>query len=263
MTILLVSSLLLLTGVAPAEKTTNPAPAPPSDSEPSPDDSQVVALLKEAAALYDQGLLDESLAKLQQARALSSRPGILYNIGQIQRARHDCATGARGLQRLLWPRPRRRTPTGSAPCAGNRRCRSVSTKRRRRHRRRKHPAVAPSYRHRFPASGSQSRHRRRRLNGSQPPRPLLGVPIYEIRDRRREPPGGASWERAPWERARSRAWPLSSSSWRRAAFSEASTLNRICPATTTVSIAKETPMPAGRWSRESGPPRSRPPAQPC
>jgi len=105
MTILLMSSLLLLTGVAPAEQTANPAPAPPSGSEPSADDSKAAALLQEAAALYDQGLLDESLAKLQQARALSSRPGILYNIGQIQRARHDCATALEAYTAFLAQTP--------------------------------------------------------------------------------------------------------------------------------------------------------------
>ena len=105
MTILLVSSLVLLTGVAPAEKTTNPSPTPPSGSDPSPDDGKAVALLQEAAHLYDQGLLDESLAKLQQAQALSSRPGILYNIGQIQRARHDCATALEAYTAFLAQTP--------------------------------------------------------------------------------------------------------------------------------------------------------------
>lgn len=55
-------------------------------------------LVKLAAAQYDQGRFDEALNTLRAARAISTRPGILYNIGQVERARHDCA-GARDAYR--------------------------------------------------------------------------------------------------------------------------------------------------------------------
>jgi hypothetical protein len=54
-------------------------------------DSRVTALIEVAARQYDQGLLDDALQTLQRARSLSARPGILFDIAQVQRGRKDCS----------------------------------------------------------------------------------------------------------------------------------------------------------------------------
>src|SRR5262245_42273619 len=63
-----------------------PAAAPASEAPASAE-----ALVRQAAREYDEGRLDDAIATLERARALSPLPSILYNIAQVHRARKDCA----------------------------------------------------------------------------------------------------------------------------------------------------------------------------
>ncbi len=57
--------------------------------------------MERAAQQYDQGLLDDALATLEQAQRLSPDPAIVYNIAQIQRRRGDCAAALTAYNRYL------------------------------------------------------------------------------------------------------------------------------------------------------------------
>lgn len=64
------------------------APAQNGDKEK---DAAATELVKLAAQQYDQGRFDDALRTLEGARVVSPSPAILYNIGQVERARQDCA----------------------------------------------------------------------------------------------------------------------------------------------------------------------------
>ena len=65
------------------------------------DEAAATELIKLAARQYDEGRFDEALRTLEGARAISARPSIAYNIGQVQRARNDCAGALAAYQTFL------------------------------------------------------------------------------------------------------------------------------------------------------------------
>jgi len=66
------------------------SPAPETASKAASAEDEVTDLIKLSAEQYGRGQLDEALETLERARRLSDRPAVLFNIGQVQRARHDC-----------------------------------------------------------------------------------------------------------------------------------------------------------------------------
>jgi len=105
---LVVASLWLDAGALATDP--DPASSPPAsdasgtdgaDRAPPTAESSVVPLVERAAQQYDQGLLDDALATLEQAQRLSPSPAIFYNIAQIQRRRGDCAAALTAYNRYL------------------------------------------------------------------------------------------------------------------------------------------------------------------
>jgi hypothetical protein len=66
-----------------------------------PDDANVDALIEKAAKEYDEGQLDSAVRTLEEARALSSRAAILYNLAQVNRAKGACAPALDAYTRFL------------------------------------------------------------------------------------------------------------------------------------------------------------------
>ena len=73
-------------------------------------------LTKRAITEYDGGDFDQALADAKQAYAIKPAPGLLYNLGQIQRALHhweEAAFSYRAYLRELPDAPNRSPSRGS------------------------------------------------------------------------------------------------------------------------------------------------------
>jgi tetratricopeptide (TPR) repeat protein len=100
------ASLMLLVGLSAVGPQIASAADPDTDARVDPtNEAAATQLIKLAAEQYDQGRYDEALGTLRAARAISARPGILFNIGQVQRARRDCAGAREAYQRFLAATP--------------------------------------------------------------------------------------------------------------------------------------------------------------
>jgi tetratricopeptide (TPR) repeat protein len=98
---LVVASVVMLGVASYAVNGASGAEPPPSETGDAADNATATELIKLAARQYDQGRFDDALRTLESARAISPRPGIVYNIGQVQRARKDCAAALTAYQTFL------------------------------------------------------------------------------------------------------------------------------------------------------------------